>query len=71
MSDKSFTRSGMGTGRNSDVTSEKLPNGDTLKSAFGLDNTHGLTLPDTKGDKFGGSTTNLSHSLTGSSAVQK
>jgi hypothetical protein len=41
------------------------------KVSYPPDNSGSHTLPDTKGGKMGGSTTNLSHSLSGSSAVQK
>ena len=47
----------------------KVPGG-TLMSAYPQDNVHGVDLPDTKGGSFGGSCTNLSHSLKGASAVQ-
>jgi hypothetical protein len=45
--------------------------GGKIKSAYPQDNVHGLDLPDTKGGKMGGSPTNLSHSLSGASAVQR
>jgi hypothetical protein len=41
------------------------------KASYPQDNAGGHSLPDTKGGKMGGSTTNLSHSLSGASAVQK
>lgn len=46
--------------------------GGTLLSAYPMDNVHGVDLPDVTGDQegFGGSCTNLKHSLTGASAVQ-
>lgn len=42
----------------------------TLLSAYPQDNVHGLDLPDCYGGDFGGSDTNLSHSITGASANQ-
>lgn len=45
--------------------------GQTIKSAFPQDNAGNVDLPDTKGGKMGGGVTNLGHSLSGASAVQK
>ena len=42
-----------------------------IKSAYPQDNVHGLDLPDTMGGSFGGSATNIAHSLSGASAVQR
>jgi hypothetical protein len=56
--------------KNSDVKTSKMPGG-TIKTAFGMDNTRGMDTPNDTGISMGGSTTNLSHSLTGASAVQK
>ena len=44
--------------------------GDIL-SAYPQDNVHGVDLPGTMGESMGGGVTNLSHSLTGASAVQR
>lgn len=44
---------------------------DGVMSSYPQDNAGGMELPDTKGCKMGGSTTNLAHSLKGTSAVQK
>lgn len=44
---------------------------DGVMSAYPQDNAGSMTLPDTKGCKLGGSSTNLSHSIKGASAVQK
>jgi hypothetical protein len=41
------------------------------KASYPQDNAGGMKLPNTTGGKMGGSTTNLSHSLSGASAVQK
>lgn len=45
--------------------------GGTMLSAFPQDNVHGVDLPDTRGDDMKGSATNLAHSLSGASAVQR
>lgn len=45
--------------------------GGTILTPFPQDNVHGVKLSDTMGGSFGGSDTNLSHSLKGVSAVQK
>lgn len=41
-----------------------------IKSAYPQDNAGNYDLPNTRGGKMGGSTTNLGHSLSGASAVQ-
>lgn len=48
----------------------RADNGTDL-AAYPMDNVHGVELPDTRGGKFGGSCTNISHSLEGASAVQR
>ncbi len=45
--------------------------GGTMLSAYPMDNVHGVDLPDEHGGTMGGSETNLSHSLSGASAVQR
>jgi len=45
--------------------------GGSILSAYPQDNVHGVDLPNCTGDSMGGSVTNLSHSLTGASAVQR
>lgn len=65
-----FTKSGMGDGPSSGVKTTAMPGG-TIKTGFPQDNVHGVSLPDTKGGSMGGSTSNLSHSLSGASAVQR
>ena len=50
---------------------KKETKGQTDKVSYPQDNAGNMTLPDTKGGKMGGSTPNLSHSLSGASAVQK
>lgn len=71
-----FTRSGMGgsPGETSSQKSTKGANvggGGSILVAHGQDNVHGVDLPDTMGCAMGGSDTSLSHSLSGSSAVQR
>lgn len=62
----SFTRSGMGDGKSSGIKRDGK-----IMSAYPQDNVNGVRLPDTTGCKMGGGPTNLKHSLTGTSAVQK
>lgn len=45
--------------------------GGTNLSAYPQDNVHGVDLPDCMGPELAGSSTNLSHSLSGASAVQR
>lgn len=67
-----FTKNGMGDGKSTGMKSEKIGSrGDTLVTAHAADNLHGVAVKNTLGGKFGGSPTNLSHSLSGGvSAVQ-
>ena len=71
MSSSKFTGNDTGgtPGQSNGVVKHKVPGG-TLVSSYPQDNVHGVDLPNTKGGSFGGSCTNLSHSLKGSSAVQ-
>lgn len=69
-SDSVFTKNPMGDGASSGITTKSIGDGQTIKSAYGQDNVHGVELSDTRGGSFRGSPTNLSHSLTGASAVQ-
>lgn len=55
---------------NGEVTSS-LPNGFKDKVSYPQDNSGNMKLPNETGGKMGGSPTNLSHSLSGASAVQK
>jgi hypothetical protein len=50
---------------------ESKGTGFTDKVSYPQDNAGNHKLPNEKGGKMGGSTTNLSHSLSGASAVQK
>lgn len=52
------------------VTSEAVARGQKIVTSFGRDNSS-HQLPDTMGGKMGGSPTNISHSLSGASAVQR
>lgn len=71
-----FTRSGMGgsPGESQGLKRSKGSNvggGGTILIAYPQDNVHGVDLPNCTGDDMGGSDTNLSHSLSGASAVQR
>lgn len=75
--DNVFTRSGMGgkPGDSEGLKTTKGANvggGGSILHAFPQDNVHGVDLPDCHyGEPMGGSETNLSHSLSGASAVQR
>lgn len=71
-SDSVFTSNPMGgsPGESNGIKTKSVPGG-SLKSAYPQDNVHGVNLPDTMGGSFGGSDTNLGHSLNGASAVQE
>ena len=43
----------------------------SILSAYPQDNVHGVELSGTMGESMGGSVSNLGHSLTGASAVQR
>ncbi len=68
-----FTRSGMGgsPGQSDMQKTSSMPAGTTDKVSYPQDNVSGVDLPNCMGGKMGGSVTNLSHSLTGASAVQR
>lgn len=70
-SDSIFTGNPTGDGKSNGLVRSKMPDG-TMLSAFPQDNVHGYDCPrDKEGGPFGGSDTNLKHSLTGASAVQR
>lgn len=76
MEDNVFTKNPLGgrPGETDCLVRHKGSNvggGGTMLSAYPQDNVHGVTLPDEMGGSMGGSDTNLSHSLSGASAVQK
>jgi len=56
-------------GKSDGQVDRKVPGG-TLRSAYPQDNVHGVDLPNTMGDSFGGGCYDLSHSLKGTGAVQ-
>lgn len=56
------------------ITTSKASRGQKIVQSHGLDNASSMKLDDQEarmGKEMGGSTTNLSHSLTGASAVQQ
>jgi len=57
-------------GDSNGVKTSKAPGG-TINVAYPQDNVHGVSLKNTMGGKMGGSETNLGHSLSGASAVQR
>lgn len=61
-----FTKQNLGDGKSSGIKRDGK-----IMSAYPQDNVHGVDLPNERGGSFGGSDTNLSHSLKGASAVQK
>lgn len=71
-----FTTNDMG-GKPGDSSMQKktkgseVGGGGSILSAYPQDNVHGVDLPNCMGDSMGGSDTNLGHSLTGASAVQR
>lgn len=65
-----FDSNPTGSGPSSGIKKTAMPGG-TIVTGYPQDNVHGVDLPNTKGGSMGGSTTNLSHSLSGASAVQR
>ena len=64
-------KDGGGDGKSSGIHSTSVPGG-RLETSTPPDAFDGLKVPNARGGgKFGGSDTNLSHSLKGTSAVQK
>lgn len=61
-----------GSGKSNEIVTKSIGRGQTLNTAFAMDNVDlAMDVPTSiKDGAFGGSVTNLSHSLTGSSAVQ-
>ena len=66
-----FTREGMGSGPSTGLKRSSAGGGTDDLAAYPQDSIHGVDLPNTRGGSFGGSVTNLSHSLSGASAVQR
>lgn len=61
-----------GSGKSEEITDESIGRGQTIKRAFALDNVElAMDVPTSLKDKggFGGSPTNLGHSLKGCSAI--
>lgn len=69
-SDSIFTKNPTGEGKSEGIVTKDIGSGQRIMSAYPQDNVHGMSLEDERGGKFRGSPTNLSHSLTGASAVQ-
>jgi hypothetical protein len=69
-----FTEGAMATdgkpGSTYAVKTSSMPGG-TINVAYGMDNVHGVSLPNTMGKELAKSCTDLSHSLSGASAVQR
>ena len=65
-----FTTNSIGgkPGDSDGLIRKKVPGG-TLLSAYPQDNIHGVSLPDCHGGSFGGSDSNLKHSLSGAGMV--
>lgn len=53
------------------IVTESMPRGDKISVSYPQDNAGNMKLPNETGGKMGGSPTNLAHSLSGASAVQK
>lgn len=71
-SDSVFTRNPTGSGKSEGIKNQNIGfGGQKINSAYPQDNVHGVDLSDTMGGSMGGSPTNLKHSLTGASAVQR
>lgn len=71
-SDKSssvFTGNPMGDGPSAGIKKQKIGSGQTIMSAFPMDNVHGYNTPNSAGDTMGGGDSYLGHSLKGASAV--
>ncbi len=67
-----FTGNSVGDGKPSGIKDKGIGfGGQSIKSAYPMDNIHGLDLPDTMGGSLRGGPDNLKHSLTGASAVQR
>ena len=70
--DSVYTRDRNGSGPSTGLKRSKHGSyGDTDLVAYPMDNVHGVDLPNTMGGKMGGGVDNLSHSLSGASAVQR
>jgi len=65
-----FTETNLSEGKSTGIVDEKANFGQVIKTAYPQDNQHGMKLSDERGGSVRGSATNLSHSLSGASAVQ-
>lgn len=65
-----FTGNDTGKGKSSMIKTSAMPGG-TINCAYPQDNVHGYSVENSMGGSMGGSDTNLSHSLSGASAVQR
>jgi hypothetical protein len=68
--DTVFTKNNLGEGKSTGIVDTKANHGQVIKSAYPQDNQHGMELSDERGGSVRGGPTNLSHSLSGASAVQ-
>lgn len=71
-SESVFTRNSIGgsPGESNGVKKSSAPGG-SIHVAYPQDNVHGVSLKNTMGGKMGGSDSNIGHSLSGASAVQR
>lgn len=70
-SSSEFTENSIGKGKSTGISDKNIGfGGQHIKTAYPMDNIHGLDLPNTRGGSFRGGPTNLKHSLTGATAVQ-
>lgn len=53
------------------IVNTSADRGQTIMSAYPMDNAGGVSLPNERGGKMGGSSTNIAHSLKGASVVDK
>jgi hypothetical protein len=65
-----FTGNPTGDGPSKGIKKSSMPGG-TIMSAYPQDNVHGYDCPSDTGGSMGGGVTNLGHSLSGASAVQR
>jgi hypothetical protein len=56
---------------NKSIKNTPMTGGGTIRTAFPRDHSGSHDLPNTMGKELGGSPTNLAHSLSGASAVQR
>jgi hypothetical protein len=67
-----FTDNSVAKGKSEGIKDKNIGyGGQHIKTAYPMDNIHGLDLPDTMGGTLRGGPDNLKHSLSGASAVQR